>query len=300
MKKKLLIIGINSFLGSNFYKYVINNNEYFVFGTINKETYRINKYLKKIKNNIFKINLNKKNNRLPKLLETIKPNLIINFSGHSNLDISEKVKLNIDIIKNLINSLKKSKIKIEHFYNVGSCEEYQGSKLKLTENKKLFSTSDYGKHKINIHKYLLKISKENYFKYTNLRTFNVLSNDKSKKNIITYIKSNLINKKINLYNKYAIRDFIWIDDYVFAVYSILKNNNKNYKVINIGTGKGTSIENIVNYIQKKKQIYFKNINFEKNKKILTNNIKVANNDRLKKIVKHYKYLSIYKIINKLI
>ena len=300
MKKKILIIGINSFLGSNFYKFLINNSEYLVFGTINKETYRINKYLKQNINNIFKINLNKKNDKLSKLLETIKPNLIINFSGHSNLDISEKVKLNIDITKNLINSIIKSKIKIEHFYNVGSCEEYQGSKFKLNENKKLFSISGYGKHKISIHNYLLKTSKENYFKYTNLRTFNVLSKDKYKKNIITYIKSNFINKKINLHNKYAIRDFIWIDDYIFALYSILKNNKKNYKAINIGTGKGTSIENIIDYVQKKKQIYFKNINFEKNKKIPASNIKVANNDRLKKIVKHYEYLSIYKIIDKLI
>ncbi len=300
MKKKLLIIGINSFLGSNFYKYIHKDNNYHIFGTVNKNTFRIDNFSNKYRNNTFKIDLTKKNNKFTNLLKKINPDYIINFSGESYSFVSKNKKLNILIIKNITNSLKKSKICINHFYNIGSCEEYYGSKVQLKENSRLFNYSSYGNYKINIHKYLLKASKKNKFNYTNLRTFNILGYDRHKKNIVTFLKSNLNNKKLKLNNINSIRDFMWLDDYLFSIKSILNYNKKKYQAINIGTGKGTSIQKIINYISRKKQLNLDNkIN---NRKIKTEiyNIKIANNSRLNNISKKNNYLSIYKIIDKLI
>ena len=52
-------------------------------------------------------------------------------------------------------NLKLSNIKIEHFYNIGSCEEYYGSTSKLKESSKLANTTLYSIYKISIHKFLL-------------------------------------------------------------------------------------------------------------------------------------------------
>ena len=296
MKRKLLILGVNSYLGSNFYKYQIKKKDFITFGTINKNNYRLNNN----NINIYKIDLKNSKSKLINLLQKVEPNLIINFTGNSNRYELNKNKLKINIIKNILNCLKKSQISIDHFYNIGSSEEYYGSKFELSENNKLLSFSNYGRYKINTHKYLLNFSLKNNFNYTNLRTFNILGNDKHKKNIISYLASSIGSKKNILKNKYSIRDYMWINDYLIILNLILNNNRKNYQAINIGTGHGSSIESIINYIEKKKKLKFNSIVFEKGAETKIEDTKIANTDRLKKITGFDKYLSINKIIDKML
>lgn len=299
MKKKILILGINSFLGSCLLKELIKDKEFFVYGTYNKNYFRINKYLIKYKKNIFKVDLKKTKKKLKNIFIKIQPHIIINFAGYSDPQTLTSENSITQIIRNITRSLKVSKIKLEHFYNIGSCEEYIGSKLKLKENSKIGSNSLYGKDKIFSHKHLLNFSKINKIKYTNLRTFNIIGKDNFKKNIITYIISNNNFEKLNFHNLYAIRDFMWIDDYIFIIKSIIMNNN-NYKVLNIGTGKGTSILKILKYVSEHKKNFIEKKYLKKNLKIKLHNIKVANNDRLKKIIKSYKFITTKEIIKKLI
>ena len=84
MKKiKILVLGCNSFLGYNFTKKIIKNNNFVLLGTINKNSTRI-KNDKKTRNfkNFIKYNpiLHKK--KLIKILNDFKPNVIINFKSH--------------------------------------------------------------------------------------------------------------------------------------------------------------------------------------------------------------------------
>ena len=95
MKRKLLILGVNSYLGSNFYKYQIKKKDFIVFGTINKNNYRLNNN----NINIYKIDLKNSKSKLINLLQKVEPNLIINFTGNSNRYELNKNKLKINIIK---------------------------------------------------------------------------------------------------------------------------------------------------------------------------------------------------------
>ena len=294
-----MILGINSFLGSYFLKNLIEEKDYYFYGTYNKSTFRIKKYLSKFKKNFFKINMNNKNKKLINIFKKTKPDIIINFIGYSDpKTINEKNSL-INFIKNISFSLKLSNIKIEHFYNIGSCEEYYGSTSKLKESSKLANTTLYSIYKISIHKFLLNFLKNNHINYTNLRTFNVIGKDRYKENVITYINSNIASKKLNFYNIYAVRDFMWIDDYINILKLILKKQN-NYKVINIGSGEATPILKILNYISKKKKIKINHRIIYKNKIKNSKDIKVANIDRIKKIIKSYKFVKINEIIDRLI
>ena len=106
-----MILGINSFLGSYFLKNLIEEKDYYFYGTYNKSTFRIKKYLSKFKKNFFKINMNNKNKKLINIFKKTKPDIIINFIGYSDpKTINEKNSL-INFIKNISFSLKLSKIK---------------------------------------------------------------------------------------------------------------------------------------------------------------------------------------------
>ena len=129
--RKILVIGSNSFAGSDFIDFLLNK-KFKVFGVsrkkeINKEylRYKSNKNLKKFK--FKKINLNAKNDlkKLIKLIKKEKITYIINFAarnGCRKLDTSKLVshqccfKLNSD--KEL------SKLKIKKYLNFTTPEVY--------------------------------------------------------------------------------------------------------------------------------------------------------------------------------
>ena len=91
---------------------------------------------------------------------------------------------------------------------------------------------------------MIKFSKQNKINCTNLRVFNVLGNDDKKINVVNFINKNKY-KKLIFNNIASVRDYIWIEDFLFCLEKIIENNKKNYKAINIGTGKGTSILKIL-------------------------------------------------------
>tara|TARA_Y100000590_G_C15540996_1_gene946975 strand:- start:101 stop:607 length:507 start_codon:yes stop_codon:yes gene_type:complete len=163
MKKiKILVLGCNSFLGYNFTKKIIKNNNFVLLGTINKNSTRI-KNDKKTRNfkNFIKYNpiLHKK--KLIKILNDFKPNVIINFIGNSNFfDKSKKLQVlkNYNTFKNILKSIDLSNINIDHFFNIGTSQEYQHSLLAIKESSKLNPLSEYAKSKLKCHKYGIKWS----------------------------------------------------------------------------------------------------------------------------------------------
>ena len=83
--KKILIIGSNSFSGSNFINYCLNNN-YQVVGIsrsneINKIflSYKLNKNIQNF--TFFKCDINKDIEKLGKIIFKNKPNYIVNFAA---------------------------------------------------------------------------------------------------------------------------------------------------------------------------------------------------------------------------
>tara|TARA_B110001454_G_C12720728_1_gene434574 strand:- start:3700 stop:4611 length:912 start_codon:yes stop_codon:yes gene_type:complete len=81
------------------------------------------------------------------------------------------------------------------------------------------------------------------------------------------IKKSIESEKIELGNTFPRRDFIYIDDVVNAIESILFTT-KGFKIVNVGTGKSLSISNVCKIIEKN---IGKKIMIKKSKALIRNN-----------------------------
>ena len=144
MKEKILILGISSFAGSTFARFILKQN-YFVYGTYltNKAIFSDIKKNKKLK--LIKINLEKNKNGLLKIAKKIQPSLIVDFSSICMVDESwlypEKyININciskISLIKN-IDSIKK----LKKFIYISTPEVFGETDKPLRENLKDFNPS---------------------------------------------------------------------------------------------------------------------------------------------------------------
>jgi len=89
---------------------------------------------------------------------------------------------------------------------------------------------------------------------------------------------------INLINQGgAMRDFIHIDDVTHAYLQILSTNAAD-KIINIASGRGTTVALILDYLQQQNiQVTTHNITQDEI------NISIANNDRLSKLIGQHQF-----------
>lgn len=131
---------------------------------------------------------------------------------------------------------------------------------------------------------LIKRFCENYsIDYTITRIFNMYGNEDEFSIISKIINTYKKNKVLTLINNGgAIRDYIHIDDVVF-IYKILLNTT-GINVLNIGTGKGVSVFNILKLLKKNGiLIDTKVINKEELK------VSIANIEELQKLIENYKF-----------
>ncbi len=162
---------------------------------------------------------------------------LLNFAG-DNRNISES---EITMLERLSNQFKANM-----FYS--SSSQVYGLEHKYTniETSPLDGITDYAKNKILAE----KIVRQNNGKI--LRLSNVygkrMSLDTVWYDILNQVKNN--NTHISLKNKLAIRDFLYIDDLCHLIKKII-TSDKDFDIINIGSGKGISLTSIVNSIYKK-------------------------------------------------
>lgn len=236
MKKKIIIHGINGFIGKNLNK-KLKNCKIYDFEKIKN---------KNIKETFFFIHLAQK---AKSKKNTIYPN-----------------------IKSLVQGLEFCKNKKCSFIFFSS----------LDANKKNFN-NDYLFSKLLSEEICKNYHKNFKFNLVILKISNVYGPEQNINFIIPKILTQLNQDKVKLMNLSGIRDFIYIDDVVSLTQKIL-NLKKKFLIINVGTGKATSIIELLkileNIIKKKINIINKNI---------FNKIEVkkskANINRTKKILK---------------
>ena len=132
---------------------------------------------------------------------------------------------------------------------------------------------------------------------TCLRFSNIYGHKMSSENVISEILSQVSkSEKIVVENKYPIRDFLWIDDAVNAIIQAIKL--KPSGIINVGSGIGTSIEelvkNVLNIINKPDNLIFS----KKREKI--NSFLVLNIDDAKKILNWSPQITLIEGLSKLL
>ena len=172
---------------------------------------------------------------------------------------SSYIDTNIKGIMNIMNAAKnKSITKIIH---TSTSEVYGSAKIvPMTEKHQLSAQSPYAASKIGADQLAISYNKSFDLPISILRPFNTFGPRQSLRAIIPTIITQFLDdrlKKIKIGNVNVTRDFNYIDDIVDAFISTIKAKNIIGEVINIGTGRETSIKDllkIVGEITKSKKV----------------------------------------------
>jgi UDP-glucose 4-epimerase len=211
--------------------------------------------------------------KIDKILKKYQPVAIIHLAAKASIAesfLNPKKYYFCNVIKsnNLIKCMIKNKIKKIIFSS--SCSVYGNTnKIKIKENEKYKPLSPYALSKVLVEKNLQKQAKLNNVNFISLRYFNAAGADKETEigedhipenhliplTIKAGLKKNELKingTKYNTKDGTCIRDYIHVSDiadgHVKALKKILKLNS--YKFINLGSGKGFSVLEIINKIEK--------------------------------------------------
>lgn len=244
MKETILVAGGTGFLGYHFVKKAIKKKFRVIsisqFDPPKNRILRDVKYIKvdvcNLKELKKKININFK--------------YVVNFSGYVDHNNKKKTFQSHYIgCKNLVKiSLNK---KIKRFIQIGSSMEYGRNTSPQKENLYCRPISVYAKAKFFASKYLLKLYKKNFFPVSILRLYQVYGpNQDLNRFIPIIINSCQKGFKFPCSNGEQYRDFLYVDDFVRAVFLTISNNEAVGKIINIGSGKPLKIKKIIQGIVK--------------------------------------------------
>ena len=242
--KKILIVGGTGFIGYHLIKYLKKKN--FNLFSISTKKPQKKRRVKKVTYLIKDIS--KKND-----IKSIKEKFdnIINLSGyvdHSN----KKLTYNTHYIgcMNLVKYLKNTKIK--SFIQVGSSLEYGKIRSPQREDKKTFKThSIYSRSKLLATRYLMKEHKLKNYPVIILRGYQIYGPNQDNNRLISSVIFNCFkNKFFPCSSGEQLRDFLYIDDFIRAIYKALNNDKAIGNIINIGSGNPIKVKKVILLIQK--------------------------------------------------
>ena len=249
LKNKLLIVGGTGFIGSHLTKYLSDRYKITVISKKSKP------YQKQV-SNIIHINCDLENSEEAKkfFLEN-RFNYIINCSGyvdHQNFLIDgynifqNHFKITHNILKNTINN------KPEKFIQIGSSDEYGYNAKRPKEDSRESPFSPYSLGKLASTHLCMIFAKEYNYPLNVIRPFLIYGPNQNDKRLIPFIiESCFKNEKFNLGSKDAVRDFLYIQDFLEFIDELLNKNSVNGEIFNVGSGIGISIENLVKKILSK-------------------------------------------------
>ena len=291
--KKILVIGSNSFAGSDFIDYLLNKNLKVYGVSRNKEIknehlrYKENKKLKNFR--FYKINLNIKKdiNKLIKIIKKQKIQYITNFAAQGMVAeswINPQDWYLTNVVSNSILIKKLSKLKIKKYLNFSTPEVYGNTSLLIKEGNIFAPTTPYAISRSAQDFNLLAYYKTYNFPVVFTRTANIYGPHQQSYRIIPkVIISILTNKKIPIHGKGdTLRSFIYMPDVSRALYKILLDKKNLGETFHISSKRFISILELTKLINKlmnvkKKNTYHVKERDGKDLKYTLNSNKIRNN-----------------------
>ena len=223
-----------------------------------------------------------------------KINLVFNnFQPATKLNILENTEFYINnsilITAKVLDCFKNTEInKIIY----ASSSSVYGNNILCNENDELKPMNLHASLKVANEKLVEKFCIENSIDYTIARIFNMYGGDDNFSIISKIIKAYKNNEELNIVNNgNAIRDFIHIEDVVDIYSKIL--DKKDIKILNIGSGNGSSIKNILDFLNNHNiKIKTKNVQREEIK------ISTADVSKLKELFNKDEFLSVEDYLKK--
>lgn len=164
-------------------------------------------------------------------------NRISNFIDH----YSENVAVSTNIINACINL-----INLKKFIFIGSCDEYGAISCPFVESQRESPINSYGLAKLAVTKMLCALSSLENFPSVVLRPTVIYGPGQGPEMFLSaLIQSLVVGKEFEMTLGDQYRDFVYIDDVVNAIISVLsKDNMINGNVFNIGSGKSLQVKEV--------------------------------------------------------
>jgi UDP-glucose 4-epimerase len=192
--------------------------------------------------------------------------LIDNIQALKNSDIDPLKYVNSSLLNDILPKLKPN----HHLIFFSSRLVYgKKEKLPVAELDDLNPNEKYGMTKLMQENLLKSYSKALGFKYSILRPTNIYTDNKvllSKNLINIFVRNILKNKPLQVYGSgNQVRDYVNVKKVVETLHSLLKEGHSN-KIINVGSGEGISINEIIEIMQRNWQkdiiVKHENINID--------------------------------------
>lgn len=251
---KVLITGVNGFVGNSLAKYLELINGVTVWGTTRQAEVR-HHYLdhKRIRSMDITVK-----NQVEAVLQEVKPDYIFHFAAQSSVASSwenpqNTMLINVNGTLNLLESIRKFKIN-SRVLLVGSSEEYGSVDLTqqpINEFEVLQPSNPYA-----VSKTTQNMLAQLYYKSYNIetvmvRSFNQIGPGQESKFVVSHfakciaeIENNANESFLKVGNLNAIRDFMDVRDAVSAYWLIMRKG-KTGETYNVGSGKGYMIKEIL-------------------------------------------------------
>lgn len=258
MKKTFLIIGSNSFTGSNFIDFCLKKNHKVIGISRSKEikdlflVYKKNINLKK--NFVFfKLDLNKNLVKILSLIKKAKPTHIVNFASQSMVAQSwvhpiDWYQTNVISSVKLVEGIKNFKF-IKKYVHISTPEVYGKTSFNMIEKSSYNPTTPYAISRACFDTHAMQLYQNNGFPIVFTRAANVYGPGQQLYRIIPRsIYACFTNEKLKLDGGgLSKRSFIYIDDVVEATYKI-SIKGKNGEIYHISNKKIVTILNLVKKI----------------------------------------------------
>ncbi|MFA6119436.1 MAG: GDP-mannose 4,6-dehydratase [Parachlamydiales bacterium] len=263
--KKVLVIGSNSFSGSDFIDLLLEKKEYQIVG-ISRSIEKSKVFLPYKKRNLanftfYQIDLNNDLNKLNKILDDFQPEYIVNFAAQSEVAPSWEnphhwFQTNAVALTKLANLLKDKKY-LKRYVHISSPEVYGTCIGKVTEESSMNPTTPYAASKAAGDFSLFTFYKNFNFPLVMIRATNVYGAYQQLFKIIPrsiiYLK---MGKKIELHGGgKAIKSYIHIRD-VSIGELLAMEKGKIGSIYHLSPDKGVSIKEVVSIICNKMDVNF--------------------------------------------
>lgn len=232
-------------------------------------------------------------NSVEKLIESVKPDIIINFAGETDVinpwsNVSKTFELNFTIPNNILNSIVKINPNIFYFQSSSSMMFAKSDEYVINESSCFKPMFPYGISKLSSHILLKEFRLKYNLKCCSGIFFNHESFYRSEKFVskkLSKLVSSILNgkpKKIKLYDLNYNRDISHAEDFMMGVKIILDNKINDDFIFS--SGKST---NILEFCKRFFSIYNLNFNnyieYTDSKKYLDNYNIIGDNSKLKSI-----------------